>query len=71
MGTEFDFVEVSTAEPVGKKRGGDESPIARVFEKGGISHCDKHSFDIFVDPLSVSDAALRHAAAELFFLSRM
>ena len=70
MGSYFRFVEVSPTIPVGRQRGRDDFPIADVIDCQGVRHCAKHSCDRFVDPDTVSNAALAHASAELFFLRR-
>ena len=69
--TGFDckFIEIATAQSVGRKRGSDQTPIASILRSRGVNHCNNHFYDMFVDPFSVTNAALRHAAAELYFLA--
>ena len=69
IGLDCKFSEIAQAHPAGRKRGSDQSPIASILRSKGVSHCNNHFYDMFVHPMEVHDNALRHAAAELYFLA--
>ena len=68
FGDEFEFVDLAL-----ERRANDDAfdPMKRVLQRAvGVAHCRNHCYDVFVNPAGVTNLAVRHLAAELYFLSR-
>ena len=73
MGKGYRFVEMASEPLVGRKRATDQTPLATALGRKfpNLDHCNNHFFNSFVHPYDISTEALRHAAVELFYLSRL
>ena len=71
FGNEWKFVELGNPPNRKVRRSPLVNNLGLLLKSKGVAHCRNHMYSLFVRPEEVSDVALRHAAAELFFFYRL